>query len=239
MANTVDRHEGGITFKRVKITSTGGLGGANIIGTTNIEASAVTSAKIATSAVIAAKIGALAVTSAKIATSAVIAAKIGASAVTAAKIGTSAVETAKLQAKAVTVTKVGDGEAGTSLLGAGGQTFLLRRTVAHAAGTSVSAFLKSDHKAKIIDVWIRKILDGAGSTTTVTVQIKTSTGGNVTDAMDIKVAPGVITRAGELSTALTDIAANAILTLRKVGVGGATTGKNHAYEAYILAVKST
>ena len=139
MAQTINRHEGKDTFSRIEITSTGGLEGADILQSSAIEASAITAAKLATSAVETAKIKTANVTAAKLATSAVesakiksaavttakiaagavasshvatsaiIAAKIGSGAVTAVKLGTSAVETAKIKAANVTSAKIAAG----------------------------------------------------------------------------------------------------------------------------------
>lgn len=139
-----------------------------------------------------------------------------------------------LDGKAIT------GEDATSTNGKGGLTVLYRRAVGHSSAAA-NSLVKMESKSRIIDVWTRKIAAGSASTESPTIQLQTSTGGAISDAMAINKAAGAITRATNLSTANDVVAAGAEVRLRKAQAGttGPSANKSHAYEAYILAVRTT
>ena len=108
-AATVDRtgNEGAKTaIGSAQALPVGDLAELDTVGTSQIDAGAVTTSRLATDAVTANEIAAGAVTAAELATGAVTTAKIAAGAVTATEIATGAVTNAKLETDAVTTAKI-------------------------------------------------------------------------------------------------------------------------------------
>ena len=107
-------------------------------------------------------------------------------------------------------------------------------TVANSTAASTNSLTVND-KIEVVDAWIVKT-GGSASTSTGTesIAIQTSTGGAITDAMDISKADGSITRAGTISDALYTIAAAGTIKAVKVTT---TTSVNSACRVYVVGRK--
>lgn len=224
---------------KITVESSGVIDGSTAIGSFKFAAGEIVAADLGSSAVETDKLADLAVTAAKLGSSAVETAKLADLAVTAAKLGSSAVETDKLADLAVTAAKLGSSAVEAAKLandiitasklsiateGSSEPAILVHHdiVVPHTSGGS-TVELVVKHRLQIIDVTALKTGGSAtASTSVVTVQLKTSTDGAISDAMSIKVADKAIVRAAELDDALHIIAAGGTIKVTKVGVGDST-----------------
>jgi hypothetical protein len=114
-------------------------------------------------------------------------------------------------------------------------------TLAHAVEAATSQSLTVGDKIQIIDVFVQKTGGGSsGSTSTLSVTLKTSTGGAITDAIDIKKPDKTIVRAGKIDDAFQVIAAGGSIKAVRAGTtaaGSSAATKNLAAVVRVIAVK--
>jgi hypothetical protein len=85
---------------------------------------------------------------------------------------------------------------------------------------------------------IKGTLGGSATTGGLTVQVQTSTGGAISNAISVAIVANTIGRAGTLNSALASIARGGVLRAVRAGGNGATAaGKNIGFTLRVLGVK--
>jgi len=109
----------------------------------------------------------------------------------------------------------------------------------HSSGASaLTVNLQVEDRLQIIDASVLKTGGGSSGTTLLTAQVQTSTGGAISDAMDMKKVIGSITRAGVLSPTLAIRAAGGVIRVVRAGSAGTSVaGGNIAATIRVTAVK--
>lgn len=105
------------------------------------------------------------------------------------------------------------------------------------AATPATINLTITDRLQIIDVSVLKIGGGASGTTVSTVQVQTSTGGAITDAMDTKKVDKTITRAATIDDALAVRPAGGVIRVVRAGSIGAGAGSIVSSIVRVVGVK--
>jgi hypothetical protein len=92
------------------------------------------------------------------------------------------------------------------------------------AATPQTVNLTIEDRMQIVDVQVLKTGGGASGTTVSTVQVQTSTGGAITNAIDAKVVDKTVVRAGTIDDALAVRAAGGVIRVVRSGSIGAGAG---------------
>lgn len=103
------------------------------------------------------------------------------------------------------------------------------------AGAQTKSIVIKD-TIEIIDVSALKTGGGSSGATALTAQLQTSSGGAISNALDIKQVDKTIVRAGTLDDALVSVAAGSTLNVVRAGSGSTVAGNNAAV-VRVTAVK--
>ena len=105
------------------------------------------------------------------------------------------------------------------------------------AATPQTINLTIEDRIQIVDVSVLKYGGGASGTTVSTVQVQSSTGGAITNAIDAKVVDNTIVRAGTLNDALAVRPAGGVIRVVRAGSIGAGAGLIVSSKVRVIGVK--
>ena len=117
--------------------------------------------------------------------------------------------------------------------------FMFDINLPHSSGASaLTVNHQIEDRVQIVDVSLLKTEGGSSATTVLTAQVQTSTGGAITDAMDMKKVDKTITRATLIDDAFAVRAAGGIIRVVRAGsVGTSVAGGNIGAVVRVTAVK--
>ena len=118
--------------------------------------------------------------------------------------------------------------------------FMYDIDVANSTTGAKTVDLTITDRVQIIDAFAKKYGGGASGTTVSTVQVQSSTGGAITNAINVKVVDNTIVRAGTINDALAVRAAGGVIRVVRAGSAGSSTGATGLLVGsivHVLAVK--
>lgn len=158
--------------------------------------------------------------------------------ITSAKIGTSAVETANINDGAVTTAKLGAGAVDNAALGtrvvaaaniaaaaSGAEAVLLHKEIVLPNSTAPATPVDTTfpYRLRVVDVTMVKTGGTATNSTVLTAQVLTSTNGEISNAMNLKVVDKTVVRAGTMNDALWNVGSSTAAVVRVTRAGSTST----------------